>query len=65
MNEALSSSPSTFLFFTKKGKQRHYKGKGSWVWWCTPIIPVLGRLREEGYEFKLILGCIVNSWATL
>jgi hypothetical protein len=22
------------------------------VWWCTPVIPALGRLRREGHEFQ-------------
>jgi hypothetical protein len=26
------------------------------VWWCTPVIPALGRLRQENYKFKVSLG---------
>jgi hypothetical protein len=25
----------------------------SWVWWCTPIIPALGRLRQKDYNFEV------------
>jgi hypothetical protein len=31
------------------------------VWWCTAVIPALGRLREEDHEFKAILGCIARA----
>jgi hypothetical protein len=27
-----------------------------WAWWFTPIIPALGRLRQEGHEFEFSLG---------
>jgi hypothetical protein len=30
----------------------------SWVWWCTPIILVLGRLRWADCEFEASLGNI-------
>jgi hypothetical protein len=30
--------------------------KNSWARWCTPIIPALGRLRQEDHEFKASLG---------
>jgi hypothetical protein len=28
----------------------------SWAWWCTPVFPVLGRLRQEDCEFQASLG---------
>jgi hypothetical protein len=31
-----------------------------WVWWCTPVIPALRRLRQEDCEFKANLGYIVR-----
>jgi hypothetical protein len=30
----------------------------SWAWWCMPVIPELGRLRQEAHEFKASLGFI-------
>jgi hypothetical protein len=32
------------------------------VWWLTPVIPVLGRLRKEDQEFKDSLGCIMTPY---
>jgi hypothetical protein len=32
----------------------------SWLWWCTPVIPTLGRNRKEDCEFKANLGYIMN-----
>jgi hypothetical protein len=29
-----------------------------WAWWCTPVVPALGRMREEDLEFKASLGYI-------
>ena len=29
--------------------------KNSWVWWCTPVIPVLGRLKQEDCRFETSL----------
>jgi hypothetical protein len=29
-----------------------------WEWWCTPVIPAGGRLRQEDFEFKDSLGKI-------
>jgi hypothetical protein len=26
------------------------------VWWCNPVIPVLGRIKLEVYEFEASLG---------
>jgi hypothetical protein len=23
-----------------------------WVWWYTPVIPALGRIRQENHEFE-------------
>jgi hypothetical protein len=42
-------------------------GARSSAWWGTPVLPVLGRWRQEEQEFKVILGYIVSScpaWAT-
>jgi hypothetical protein len=30
------------------------------VWWCTPVIPALGRLRQEYQEFEASLSYIVD-----
>jgi hypothetical protein len=30
----------------------------SWVWWHMPIIPGVGKLRQEAYEFKASLNYI-------
>jgi hypothetical protein len=30
--------------------------KISWAWWHTPIIPALGKVRQEDSEFKASLG---------
>jgi hypothetical protein len=30
------------------------------VWWCTPVIPAFGRLRQEDHEFKASLGHIAR-----
>jgi hypothetical protein len=41
------------------GQNRKTKGETistlSWVWWLTPIIPALGRLRQD-IEFEARLG---------
>jgi hypothetical protein len=29
--------------------------QGSWVWWYLPVIPALGRRRQENFEFKASL----------
>jgi hypothetical protein len=29
-------------------------------WWCLPVIPALGRLRQEDNEFKSSLGYILR-----
>jgi hypothetical protein len=39
-----------------------------WVWWLTPVIPELRKLRQEDGEFKVSMHCIVSSkpaWITL
>lgn len=33
-----------------------------WVWWCSPIIPALGRLRQEGHGFEASLGDKARPW---
>jgi hypothetical protein len=30
------------------------------AWWCTPVIPVLERLKQEDGKFKISLGYIVR-----
>jgi hypothetical protein len=32
-----------------------------WVWWFTPVIPALRRLRQDNHEFKVILGYVTRS----
>jgi hypothetical protein len=32
----------------------------NWVWWGTPVIPALSRLRQEGGEFEVSLGYLVR-----
>jgi hypothetical protein len=38
----------------------HSGGKGR-AWWYTPVIPALGRKRQENHKFKASLGNIVKS----
>jgi hypothetical protein len=33
----------------------------SWAWWFMPIIPAVGRLRQEDHEFQASLGVIARS----
>lgn len=33
-----------------------------WVWWRSPIIPALGRPRQEGHEFEDSLGDKARPW---
>jgi hypothetical protein len=33
---------------------RPTKARSGWVWWCTFIIPVLGRLTKADFDFKAI-----------
>jgi hypothetical protein len=30
-------------------------------WWCSPVIPKLGKLRQEDLEFKASLNYILRS----
>jgi hypothetical protein len=32
----------------------------AWAWWRTPVIPALGRLRQEDHEFEACLGDIAG-----
>jgi hypothetical protein len=32
----------------------------NWTWWFTPVIPALGRMRQEDREFEASLGCIAR-----
>jgi hypothetical protein len=34
------------------------KNEGDRVWWYTPVIPELRRLRQEDHKFKVSLGYI-------
>lgn len=37
------------------------------AWWHSPVIPILGRWRQEAQQFKVVLSYIVSSrlaWAT-
>jgi hypothetical protein len=36
------------------------KQKNSWVWWHTPLIPALRRLRQEDREYEASLCCILR-----
>jgi hypothetical protein len=36
------------------------KRKGSGVWWCTTVVPALGRLRKEDHKFEASLGYTVR-----
>lgn len=34
----------------------------SWVWWCTPIIPAVRRLRQkDGHKFEASVSQIMSS----
>jgi hypothetical protein len=39
----------------------HLEARSSWVWWCTHVIPALGRLNKEDWEFQVSLGYRVRS----
>jgi hypothetical protein len=41
----------------KKRKKKKKKLETSRVWWCTPVSPALGRLRQQDPEFR-------PAWAT-
>jgi hypothetical protein len=41
----------------EKKKKKNYLGQ---AWWCMPVIPALGRLRQENHEFNASLYCIVK-----
>jgi hypothetical protein len=34
------------------------------VWWCTPVIPAFGRLRQEDHKLKFSLGYIAKPRLT-
>jgi hypothetical protein len=38
----------------------HIRDFQSWAWWYTPVIPALGRLRQEACELKVSLGYIAS-----
>jgi hypothetical protein len=35
---------------------------GCWLWWCTPVIVALGRLRHEDCELKANVGYTVRPY---
>jgi hypothetical protein len=47
----LSFSPAAIPFTCS------WKSLCWWVWWCTSVIPVLARLRQEDCEFEPSWGC--------
>lgn len=32
----------------------------NWTWWCIPLIPTLGKQRQENLKFQASLGCVVK-----
>jgi hypothetical protein len=40
------------LTILPRSRKSHYL---SWAWWCMPAIPALWRLRQEIWEFEVIL----------
>jgi hypothetical protein len=32
------------------------------MWWCTLVVPVLGGLKQENFEFEVSLGYVVRPW---
>lgn len=58
MDEALGSSPSpihTKCFSSSRNRELRTLECGV-AWWCTPVSPVLGRLRQEECKFEASLG---------
>jgi hypothetical protein len=37
-----------------------YENLPCWEWWYTPVVPALGRLKQEDGEFKASLGYVVK-----
>jgi hypothetical protein len=37
-------------------QQSNQKQRVNHVWWCRPVIPALGRLRQEDSKFEASLG---------
>ena len=48
----------------KKKKKKKKKKNRSRVWWCTLVIPVLGRLRPEDHRFPASLSYLVRPSPT-
>lgn len=56
-------SAGYFLLFLER-MISNTKPWGSQEWWCIPIVPAHGRLREDDQEFKATLGSLVSSIQT-
>jgi hypothetical protein len=41
----------------------HPRRSPEWVWWCTPVIPALRRLRQDAHEIEASLGFIVHCFS--
>jgi hypothetical protein len=54
--KVMGSVSSTAIYIKKKD----IKTEPSRAWWHTPIIPILGRLRQEDNEFEDSLGYIAR-----
>jgi hypothetical protein len=53
-NTPSSVWPGNFLNYPKFSKNSLPKtNKKSHIWWCIPIIPALGRLRQKEHELEL------------
>lgn len=63
----ISMTPAQKLTLaTSKVANQRYWRKGSWAWWATPVISVLGRLRQEDLKFHTSLSYRVSAspaWA--
>jgi hypothetical protein len=58
-HESLISNPSTTTKKKKKRKKEKNSQRGQ-AWWYTPVIPALGRLRQEDLEFEASMDYIAK-----